>query len=198
MNELSESPEPSDPYTPRALLVRVVLGMIGLVALAMLLTYLFEDQLTAIGQTLFRRYGLSFVFVGVALIDLSLIPLPNEPVLVFAVKGDVPVEWIAITASSASLLSANLGFWLGRGLAKLHLHEKILGMFTAEARRFVQTKGAWGVGLAALTPIPFAVCAWSAGALGMKTTSFVLASLLRVPKTLFYLWLIWHSVHLPG
>ncbi len=46
------------------------------------------------------------------------------------------------------------------------------------------------IALAAITPLPFAICAWSAGALGMRLAPFLLGLSLRVPKVAFYAWVI--------
>jgi uncharacterized membrane protein YdjX (TVP38/TMEM64 family) len=47
-----------------------------------------------------------------------------------------------------------------------------------------------GVALGAVSPLPYSISAWAAGALGMELRPFVLVSLLRIPRVGFYLWLI--------
>ena len=47
-----------------------------------------------------------------------------------------------------------------------------------------------GVAIAALLPIPFALATWTAGLTGVAFPKLLAASLLRIPKTWFYLWLI--------
>ena len=55
---------------------------------------------------------------------------------------------------------------------------------------FLQRWGATGVAVAAVLPIPFSAATWTAGLTGVPFPKLVLASLFRVPKTWFYLWLL--------
>ena len=50
--------------------------------------------------------------------------------------------------------------------------------------------GVWFLVLGALTPLNFAVCVWSVSALGMRHRTFTIVTLLRIPRVLFYTWLI--------
>lgn len=168
--------------------------MIGLVVLFLVagtLTYVFGDELRQLGGWATRHLGAGFVFTGVFLIDLSPVPLVNEPVLLLALSGGLDVRAVAAAAVAASLLAAWGGYACGYLLAKRGLSQRALGAYYARGERFVKRYGFWGVVLAALTPFPFGLCTWTAGALRMPLRSFFVASLFRAPKAAFYLWIVW-------
>ena len=62
--------------------------------------------------------------------------------------------------------------------------------FNPEAAAWIEARGAWGVAVAALLPIPYALATWTAGAMKVSLRDVMLASLLRVPKTAFYVALL--------
>jgi len=168
-----------------------VIGLVILFLLAGCMTYVFGDELRQLGGWATRHLGVGFVFAGVLLIDLSPVPLVNEPVLLLGLSGGLEVRSVAAAAVAASLLAAWGGYGCGYLLARRGLSERVLGRHHARGERFVQRYGFWGVALAALTPLPFGLCTWTAGALRMPLRSFVPASLFRAPKAAFYLWIVW-------
>ncbi|MDC3379573.1 VTT domain-containing protein [Planctomycetota bacterium] len=100
---------------------------------------------------------------------------------------------VALAASMGSLMAAGLGYALGRLIGDTRFVNWLVGARRAKAEQFVERYGFWGIATAALTPIPFAICAWSAGALRMPPAAFAAASLFRIPKTCFFVWLMLQS-----
>ena len=124
------------------------------------------------------------------LVDASPLPLTNEPLMVLAIGADVGLWAIFGVMSAGSTLAGVVG-WIGG---------RIIGQHTAPGRwlmlrypavqLFLVRWGALGVAIAALTPIPFGLTAWAAGMARVPFWKVALASVARVPKTGFYLWLI--------
>lgn len=168
----------------------LVVGLLGLAGACWALGRWYRAPLEALGAWLVERLGLGFVAGGVFLLDVSPVPLVTEPVLVLATTGGLPWGQVVAVAATASV-SAGLTCYLGGGaLARRGLARRLAGAGEARARELVRRHGLVTIALAAITPLPFAICAWSAGALGMRLGPFLLGLSLRVPKVAFYAWVI--------
>ena len=188
-----DAPDASDAAfeVPGATLaIKIVVGLALIGGTFFVLAALYHEPLEAAALSLAERYGVGFVFAGVLLVDVCPFPLLSEPVLGAAVAGGLTLAEIGLAVSLGSVSAAGLGYAAGLGLRRLGLADRILGRHTPAARRFVSKYGFWGIALAALTPLPFALCTWTAGTLRMRLLPFVLGALFRVPKTWFYLWVV--------
>lgn len=190
MSEPGQAEEGAFEVPGATLALKILLGLVVLGVTFFTLGALYHEPLEAGALRLAERYGYGFVFVGVLVVDACPFPLLSEPVLGAGIAGGLTLTGIGVAASLASLIAAGLGYASGLGLRRLGLADRILGHHSAAARGFVSKWGFWGIALAALTPLPFALCTWTAGTLRMRLLPFVLGALFRVPKTWFYLWVV--------
>jgi membrane protein YqaA with SNARE-associated domain len=171
----------------------VVSGLLLLALLSWLVTAVWGDELEAFGRWFVSSYGAVGVGVAVLALDTSPIPLVSEPVFLVALSGGLEPGAIGVAASLGSLGASACGYLLGwsvgRPLMKRFLAEEVRD----RARRLISRHGFWGIALAALTPLPFALCTWTAGALRMRLLPFALGCLFRVPRVAFYLWLTFEA-----
>jgi membrane protein YqaA with SNARE-associated domain len=172
---------------PRKLALKVALVLTCLVVVGALLSHFLRDPMLAMGGSMVDRFGLWFVFVGVLFVDSSPMPLISEPFLFLGISGGLDVVQIGAVACVASMAAGWTGYGCGFLLGRLGLTRRVLGPATDRAERFVDRYGFWGIAAAALTPLPFAACTWTAGALRMDLPPFFLATLLRIPKTAIWL-----------
>lgn len=173
-----------------ALLARAGLGLLVVVAVAGLAGWLLREPIELVAEVFLGRFGWAGLFAGVLITDASPIPMTHEPVLLLAVAEEMPAWKIAAVGSAASVTAGPVGYtggWLlrTRSSARHWLEDRAPAMV-----RFLRDWGATGVAIAAVLPIPFALATWTAGLLGVRLPKVLLASLLRIPKTSFYLWLI--------
>lgn len=173
-----------------ALLARAGLGLLVVLGVAGLAGWLLREPIELVAEVFLGRFGWAGLFAGVVITDASPIPMTHEPVLLLAVAEQMPVWTIAAVAASASVTAGPVGYlggWLlrTRSDARRLLEDRAPAMI-----RFLRDWGATGVAIAALLPIPYALATWTAGLLGVRLPKVLLASLLRIPKTCFYLWLI--------
>jgi len=189
----ADSDEEDEPLELGPLALRVVIGLVVLFLIAMGVSFVWGDELSRLGGWAARTFGSGFVFVGVLLIDSSPFPLVNEPLLLLGLSGGLDIRALALATVSGSLLAAWVGYGCGLLLAKRGLSERVLGRHHQRGERFVRRYGFWGVALAALTPLPFGLCTWTAGALRMPWLTFAAASSLRAPKAAFYLWVVYSA-----
>jgi uncharacterized membrane protein YdjX (TVP38/TMEM64 family) len=59
-----------------------------------------------------------------------------------------------------------------------------------EVKLLVERYGVRALLFAALTPLPYSIACWAAGACEVRFRTFFLVSLSRIPRVIFYLWLI--------
>lgn len=184
---------PTSPHAPidlRRLGLRLAGGLVVLVLTGFGVAYLFADPLQVVGGWFVRHYGAVGVGVTVAVLDTSPVPIPVEPVFLLALGGGLSGVSVGVAAAIGSLAAAPTGYLLGRMVGRMGVAHRVLGDHHEEAQELVRQYGFWGIALAALTPIPWGPCTWTAGAMQMPVVPFLLASLFRVPKVAFYLWLI--------
>lgn len=165
---------------------KLALGSVLVLALALVSGVLLREPLQTWGTAFLDRFGLAGLFVGVIITDSSILPMTNEPLVLLAIGAGVsPWTVIALTAI-ASACAGPVGWTAGHLVARhtplgpwlARRHPRVTGFLTRYGARFVA--------VAALLPFPFAVSTWLAGASEVRFAHLCLASLLRVPKTLFY------------
>ena len=174
----------------RKLLIKAVLGLVGLLVFAGLTGLLLREPITAAGEWLLGTFGLAGLFVGVLLTDTSPIPMTHEPVLFLGISAGEDFWHLLAVGASASVCAGPVGWSCGRLLRRNERFRAwIYGRFP-NLVGFMDQHGAKGVAVAALLPIPFAVSTWLSGMSDVKFLPLLSASLLRIPKTGFYLWLL--------
>jgi len=174
----------------RRLLGRAAVGLLVVLSAAAVAGVWLREPITAFSSALIDRVGWAGVFVGVLITDTSPLPLTHEPVLLMAVADGLNVWAIGGVAATASVVAGPLGYLGGRLLGRSAHIEAWLLRRSPGMVGFLRRWGATGVAIAALLPIPYALATWTAGLAEVRFLHLCAASLLRIPKTLFYLWLI--------
>jgi membrane protein YqaA with SNARE-associated domain len=172
------------------LIQKAALGLVAILALAGLCGFLLQGPIEAGAGWFVDRFGLPGIFLGVLFTDSSIIPMTHEPVLLLGISGKLPTWPLLATASSASVIAGFLGYSLGFFLVGRTRLRPFVERKWPQFAGFVKRYGAKGVAVAALLPIPFAVATWSAGMMGVPFGQVAAASLLRIPKTAFYFFLL--------
>jgi len=201
LEPLAEAPLPPEPgrfVVDRMLIRKGILGLIGILGVAGLTGALFKEPLQAVGAAFIGHFGLAGLFAGVILTDASPLPLTNEPLVFLARGAGVGVWTIFFVVSAASVTAGAAGYLSGRFFGGLFGLEAALDRRQPALAHFMRQYGAEGVAIAALLPIPFALSTWSAGILRVPLHKVMLAALVRVPKTGFYVLLIAGGLSLGG
>ena len=87
-------------------------------------------------------------------------------------------------------MSRSTGFWIGRRLRTTRLVARVLASRGGRVPGLFARYGTVAVALAALTPLPYSVFCWAAGAARMSFGRFILVSQLRIVRVAGYLYLI--------
>ncbi len=173
----------------RRSLKKILVGLIVLLLATGALGFILREPLARFSLAMVERFGLPGLFVGVMVVDSWVLPpLTHEPLLLFAYAGGVG-PWVVFgVASVASVCAGPLGYVLGRLLGRVQRVRDKLDKSALQT--LMRDKGALVVAAAAITPIPFAVTTWLAGALKTPFVPFVIACLVRVLKVAVYFGLI--------
>lgn len=155
-------------------------------AAAGLLYILFGRQFDIAGKWLSRHLGYAGVFVFVLFVDTFIVPATADIVFLFTENWN-PFLLIGVI-SAASILGGFCGFLISRSLNHLDWVRSSTAYYRERGQRLIQRYGAWAVGLSAFTPLPYSTISWIAGILGIPSRTYLLVSLLRLPRfALYYL-----------
>jgi membrane protein YqaA with SNARE-associated domain len=173
----------------RGSLKKILVGLLVLLMVTGALGFLLRAPLATFSLAMVERFGLPGLFTGVMVIDAWVLPpLTHEPLLLFAYAGGVDPWQVFAIASAASVCAGPLGYLLGRLFGRI---ERVQGRLNKTAlQALMRERGAVVVAAAAITPIPFAVTTWLAGAVQTPFVPFLLACLVRVLKVAVYFGLI--------
>ncbi|RME24857.1 MAG: hypothetical protein D6798_10220 [Deltaproteobacteria bacterium] len=170
----------------RSTWIKLAAGCASVLAVAAACGVLLRDPLVQWGTLFLGRFGMQGLFVGVWITDSSIVPMTSEPLIMLAISAGARPFEVLFLASLASACAGPTGWVAGRLLAGhtplgpwlARRHPDVTGFLTRYGARFVA--------VAALLPFPFAVSTWLAGASAVRFRHLLLASLLRIPKTVFY------------
>lgn len=166
---------------------RGLAALVGLVILSFILSWLFRDWLTEVGHYLIGAYGARGVFTSVFFIDWTPIPTSSEPIYMLGISSGMDLTELFVASCAGGVVAA-LGCYASGAVLE---RTTSIGDWT-RARypgmvQWVSEKGFKGLALAAVVPLPFSPMMWIAGVIGMPIEQVVVISLLRIPKTIFYL-----------
>lgn len=174
----------------RRLLRQMAIGLVVLILAVMALGYLYREPILSISMNFVQTFGGAGVALGYFLPDALFVPLPQEAVKTFAYLGGMPFWSIVGWSCLGTLTGGPVGYWLGARLATRPRVARLLQKRGARAHAMVARYGPVGLAIGALTPLPYSITCWAAGALAMPFRTFLLVSLLRIPRVIFFLWLI--------
>lgn len=190
MSQPAHQPPVQAPTLSWRLILRAGIGLIVLVAIGTALGFVLREPIQWAGRWFIDVFGLGGLGLLTLLVDASPLPLTNEPLMVLAIGAQVPVWTIFLSMSIGSTLAGLVGWVCGRLIGQHTAPGRwIMGRYPG-VQLFLRRWGALGVAIAALTPIPFGLTAWTAGMARVPFWKVALASLARFPKTGFYLFLI--------
>jgi hypothetical protein len=187
----------------------VLIGAVVLLGAAALCGALLQEPLEALGKQALDRFGLGGLGLVVLGIDSVPTPLSYAPVMLLAIQGGATPLEVGALCGALSVLAGLLGYGVGRAVGMPRPVARFIarrygdrlgvlapwgataeGAADPELEPLTARQGALAVVTCGLLPLPFALGTWSAGALGCPFFAVALASLVRIPKTAFYIVLI--------
>ena len=194
---MSQSPEQEDVDERKAVLEfrRLLVSFFVSFSLLFVAVYatlqVFKPEVTAASAWFVHTLGGAGIGLGYFLPDAFTLPIPNDAFALVGRVGGMTFMAVVAWGTAGSIVGGSVGWVIGKYLvgrvARLQWYFDRVGSRMME--RF-QRGGAWILFVAALTPLPYSVACWAAGAIGMPYTRFVLISLIRVVRVAGYLWVL--------
>jgi membrane protein YqaA with SNARE-associated domain len=190
--------EPSVPSVPpppvlgvRPLIVSTLVALALLIGAAATVGYYFNEPLLRISRMFVTNFGGGGVALGFYLPDAFTIPLPNDVVTVLALAGGMHFFEVTLFATAGSIAGGCTGYWIGRALRRTKMVRRVLERGGGIAQQTLTRHGVTAVAVAALTPLPYSIFCWAAGAGKVDFRAFLVVSVpLRFVRAAGYLYLI--------
>ena len=146
-----------------------------------------QEPIRAVGEVFVGTFGLGGIFVGQVALD-SLPFTVSEPLLLAGYDGGLGFWALTTVAGLGSFCAGIVGWGLGKLLGTWSITRQLFARYRVDA--FMARYGAAFVAVGAITPFPYSITTYAAGATGMPLWQLCLSSLLRFPKTWGYMGLV--------
>ncbi|MDI3280240.1 MAG: YqaA family protein [Bacillota bacterium] len=124
----------------------------------------------------FAPYGDLGLF-AVSFMESSFFPIPPDVLLIpLTLLRPQWGLWLALVTTTASVLGALFGYYIGARGGRPLLERLVSPRRLVEVESLFQRYGAWAVGVAGFTPIPYKVFTIAAGVFHLNRRIFVVAS----------------------
>ena len=169
---------------------KFVLGFLIIFAVAAVAGVFFREPIYQFGSMVVGTYGLVGLAIAVLFVDSLPTPLSYVPFMALALAGGMSFGEVLVVSSLASYSAGCLGYGMGRIAGMPERLETWVHERYPRVRSLLDQYGGWGVAAIAVLPLPLAVGTWSAGSLKVQARQVAIALLLRIPKTVIYLFVI--------
>ncbi len=177
-------------------LIQALFGLITLLFVMGALGHLFEAELHVVTHWVVSQMGFSGMALTLMLTDTLVTPFPPDILLAVIANSAMSAQWPIYVGllGLVSVCAGMTGYGIGRWLGHFQWAQSLFNRLTDEQRRFIQRYGFWAVVIGAITPLPYSVTCWSAGALGIRWVVVLSASLLfRIPRFYLFYGLLAHT-----
>ena len=154
--------------------------------LFLLLGFFFQEDIERIATALITRIGITGLIGIVLVIETFPTPVGAAVPMYIAVQGGHSPWTIGLLTSATSILSGHLGYWLGHTVGFPEKYKRLLQAKWPSLFTTFQERGAVGVAIASMLPIPLSFLTWTSGALRLNYVGFSVAMLTRIPKQMLY------------
>lgn len=186
----AEDADDQDMIAPRRILGLTLVFIISLVGVAAALGAFFRDPLQQLSQGFVELLGGPGIALGYLIPDAFTVPIPNDAFGWFGLEGGVPFWEVVFWGTLGSVAGGCVGYLIGGRLRNTRWVSRFMSGRGRSLERLIQRYGIWVVAVAAITPLPYSLSAWAAGAVHMRFSTFFLVSLTRVLRVAGALYLI--------
>jgi membrane protein YqaA with SNARE-associated domain len=181
----------------KRILVFMVITLVAFIGLVGFLAHHYREPLFDFGKSFVEHLGGFGVTLGFLLPDALTLPIPADAVSVVGRTGGLTFINVVLFASVGSLTGGSLGYVIGRKFGGTSWFKRLTKKKGREMESLMRRYGVKTLFIAVVTPLPYSLGCWAAGALKMPFKRFFLISLFRIPRIALYLFLI-EPGNLPG
>jgi membrane protein YqaA with SNARE-associated domain len=173
------------------MVIRFVLAAVAFLGVVLLLASAFRPQLEALGRGFVARFGLAGMAFGTFLADGFHFPIPPQFYMLLALGAGTP-ELPAFGAIAAgSLLGGVSGYTVARQLSRFPRLWSWLMRVGSKFQKQLEGRNAYRSALiASVTPIAFSAQCYVSGLYRLPPRAFALILALRIPKLVFFYYLV--------
>jgi len=187
----ASSSERAPPATPpwRKIGIKIAVTISLFLLVSAVLEKYAQGPVTRFSTKLMNQIGLPGLFLGVLIADGVPQPFTYVPLIFMAVKGQVPKITVFCICAAGSYVAAMSGYGIGYLLRKPQWGRAWCQKISDDypyLPELMRQRGAIGVLIAALLPLPLAFATWLAGFFAVSMPTFALAALGRCPKILVF------------
>lgn len=140
------------------------------------------ESLKLFTESLILDYGYTGIF-SITALEQFIFPLPVDPLLGLSLQIGLDYQKLMIFVLIATLFGSSIGYLLGKYLGHPALEWLVGKKKVEKGEKFIKKWGIWGVIIAGITPIPFKVITWTAGAFEMPFGRFMIGTIIgRMPR----------------
>ncbi|MEM6292483.1 MAG: VTT domain-containing protein [Myxococcota bacterium] len=179
-----------DLIAPRRIFGLTAVFILSLVVVAAALGAFFRAPLQDVSAWFVDALGGPGIAVGYLIPDAFTVPIPNDAFGWFGLEGGVPFWEVVMWGTLGSVAGGCVGYLIGRRLRETRWVARFMDGRGAAFERLIRRNGVWVVAVAAVTPLPYSLSAWAAGAVHMRFATFFSVSLARIIRVAGSLYLI--------
>ncbi len=176
--------------SPRRLILSTLGGLAGLMTVIAVVSFYFKEPLFRVASRFVEAFGGFGVAIGFFIPDAFTLPLPNDVATVLGLAGGLSFLEVTLWATGGSLVGGSVGFAIGRKLRKTAFVRRLFERRGGLVQNTMDRYGIVAVAVAAITPLPYSIFCWAAGAARISFRDFFIASQLRWLRVAGYLYLI--------
>lgn len=190
VREETDTESAAEGFNSRRLILSTVGGLVGLMLLVAAIGYWFRAPLMLISRAFVDVLGGPGIAVGFYIPDAFTVPVPNDAFSTFGIAGGMGFWEVVAWGTLGSIAGGLTGWLIGGRLRRTPWLSRFLKGKGSSLSRAIRRNGVLVVAVAALTPLPYSISAWAAGAVQLPLGPFLAASMLRVIRVAGTLYLI--------
>lgn len=155
------------------------------ILLGVTVLHFFSPYVLYLSESILPEINSVMLFFLVGLNDFIVTPVSPD-IAIFLISQKSPGSYGLIAVLGAASVMGGAMAWLCGRFLENKFKAARLERFVKENHALINKYGVWIVALGALTPVPYSLACWAAGALKMDFSKFFLMILLRIPRFVIY------------
>jgi membrane protein YqaA with SNARE-associated domain len=180
----------ADELDPKRLVAATALAIVTVLLVAAALGRWCREPLRDCSRAFVDLLGGPGIAIGYSIPDALSVPIPNDAFGMFGIEGGLSFWVVVMWGTIGSIAGGSVGYLIGNKLRRLPRIARFMARRGRRLESMVRRYGVVVVAVAALTPLPYSLSAWAAGAVRMPFGLFLATSLLRLPRVAGGLYLV--------